>query len=97
MKEHNTNFYSLENIKETLESCKDFLDGEEVYYHIGALRYAYEEIERLNNIIYELENYLNNEQIEQGEYCDFLIKDKQIKVEDVLNRLKEIKGSDKDE
>lgn len=51
MKEHNTNFYSLENIKETLESCKDFLDGEEVYYHIGALRYAYEEIERLRNEI----------------------------------------------
>lgn len=60
MKEHNTNFYSLENIKKTLESCKDFLDGEEVYYHIGALRYAYEEIERLNNIIEELEIYLLN-------------------------------------
>lgn len=51
MNEHNTNFYSLENIKETLESCKDFLDGEEVYYHIGTLRYAYEEIERLRNEI----------------------------------------------
>ena len=49
------------------------------------------EIERLNNIIDELENYLNNEQIEQGEYCDFLIKDKQIKVENVLNKLKELK------
>lgn len=61
MKEHNTNFYSLENIKETLKSCEDFLDGEEVYYHIGALRFAYNEIERLNNIIDELEKWLKDE------------------------------------
>lgn len=61
MSEHNTNFYSLENIKETLKSCEDFLDGEEVYYHIGALRFAYDEIERLNNIICDLEYELETE------------------------------------
>lgn len=52
------------------------------------------EIERLNNIINELEKWLIDQQIEKGEYCDFLLVNKQIKVEEVLNRLKELKGSE---
>ena len=76
MKEHNTNFYSLENIKETLESCKDFLDGEEVYYHIGALRYAYEEIERLNNIIDELEKKMD---------INFVIKNEDLSGDQIID------------
>lgn len=79
MNEHNTNFYSLENIKETLESCKDFLDGEEVYYHIGTLRYAYEEIERLNNIIKNLDKmfeyyFLGNLKYDQNTVNTIYIK-----------------------
>lgn len=87
MKEHNTNFYSLENIKETLESCKDFLDGEEVYYHIGALRYAYEEIERLNNVIDKIEEMLDNP------YNQDCINQNN----DYLEKIKELRGRDKDE
>ena len=106
MKEHNTNFYSLENIKETLESCKDFLDGEEVYYHIGALRYAYDEVERLNNIIDELEEWLEEEQDRLARetshiYEDSLGKTRLVneniyeEVQKIKDKLKELKGSDK--
>lgn len=90
MKEHNTNFYSLENIKETLESCKDFLDGEEVYYHIGALRYAYEEIERLNNIINELESYLEQQYLEWKD-CETDVKFMAHEDKAILDKLKELK------
>lgn len=55
-----------------------------------------EEIERLNNIINELEKWLIKQQIEEGEYCDFLLENKQIKVEEVLDKIKELKGSDKE-
>ena len=56
MKEHNKNFYSLEEVERCLEVSKDFQDGEEIYYFIGALRYVYDENKRLNNIINELKN-----------------------------------------
>ena len=83
MNEHNTNFYSLENIKETLESCKDFLDGEEVYYHIGALRYAYEEIERLRNEIKKIS--------EQHIYTLDKLIETQTRIEKTIEYIKYIK------
>ena len=61
MSEHNKNFYSLEEVERCLESSKEFQDGEEIYYFIGALRYVYDENKRLNNIINELERLLNNQ------------------------------------
>ena len=51
MKEHNKNFYSLEELKRARDCYEGYQDGEEVYYFVGALRYACDEIERLNNII----------------------------------------------
>lgn len=54
MSEHNKNFYSLEELKRAKECYEDYQDGEEVYYFVGALRYACDEIERLNNDIKEL-------------------------------------------
>lgn len=47
-KEHNANFYSLQNVEQTLDSLKDFQDGEELYYHIGSLRYLYDKNSNLN-------------------------------------------------
>lgn len=54
------------------------------------------EIKRLNNIINELEKWLIKQQIEEGEFCDFLLESKQIKVEEVLDKLQELKGEDKE-
>ena len=42
MKEHNKNFYSLEELKRTIDCYDGYLDNEEVYYFIGALRFAYD-------------------------------------------------------
>ena len=48
MKEHNENFYSLEELKRERDCYEGYKDGEEVFYFVGALRYACDEIERLN-------------------------------------------------
>ena len=48
MNEHNKTYYSLEELKRARDCYEDYQDGEEVYYFVGALRYAYDEIERLN-------------------------------------------------
>lgn len=45
--EHNKNFYSLEELKRARDCYKDYQDGEEVYYFVGALRYACNEIDKL--------------------------------------------------
>ena len=99
MKEHNTNFYSLENIKETLESCKDFLDGEEVYYQIGALRYAYDEIERLNYKIKSIVYMCYESDMSYDEFKQVWVNafDKIYDPNDVEILEKELKGSDKNE
>lgn len=47
-----------------------------------------EEIERLNNIITELENHINS-------MCYETLKEKEI-MDCILNKLKELKGSDKE-
>ena len=61
MIEHNKNFYSLEELKRTRDSLEGYLDNEEVYYFVGVIRYACDEIERLNNIINELEKDIEKE------------------------------------
>lgn len=55
---HNTHFYSIQEVERCLKSTKEFEDGEQLFYFIGALRYVYDEnkkkdkeIDRLNNII----------------------------------------------
>lgn len=53
------------------------------------------ENERLNNIINELEKWLIEQQREEGEFCDFFLENKQIKVEEVLDKLKELKDDNK--
>ena len=67
MSEHNKNFYSLEEVERCLEASKDFQDGEEIYYFIGALRYVYDENKQLKsqlqqkeNIIKEVREYIKN-------------------------------------
>ena len=112
MIEHNKNFYSLEELKRTKDSLEGYLDNEEVYYFVGAIRYACDEIERLiislqaqeeltmkehikveklNNIINELENWLK----ERLEKLDIVGYDDDIfnGIEIVLDKLQEIKGS----
>lgn len=54
MKEHNKNFYSIEELKRARDCYEGYQDGEEVFYFVGALRYACDEIERLNK---ELNTY----------------------------------------
>ncbi|MBR3117573.1 MAG: hypothetical protein IKL65_00510 [Bacilli bacterium] len=86
MIEHNKNFYSLEELKRTRDNLEGYLDNEEVYYFVGAIRYACDEIERLNNIIKRLETDLYNMYITFGEFSE----------EYTENRIKELKGSDKE-
>lgn len=40
-------FYSLEELKRTIDCYDGYLDNEEVYYFIGALRFAYDYITNL--------------------------------------------------
>jgi len=65
---HNTHFYSIQEVERCLKSTEDFEDGEQLFYFIGALRYVYDEnkkkdkeIERLNNIINDLEKDIKSE------------------------------------
>lgn len=92
---HNTHFYSIQEVERCLKSTEEFEDGEQLFYFIGALRYVYDEnkkkdkeIERLNNIINELEKYMikeqtriviNNTDEDEFVYTDLLIKLKELK------------------
>ena len=89
MKEHNKNFYSLEELKRTRDSLEGYLDNEEVYYFVGTLRYACDEIERLNNVINELEKWLDKK-----EKLTFNSWNKGI--HEVQRKLQELKGSVKE-
>ena len=89
MKEHNKNFYSLEELKRTRDSLEGYLDNEEVYYFVGTLRYACDEIERLKNIINELEKWLDKK-----EKLTFNSWNKGI--HEVQSKLQELKGVDKE-
>ena len=87
MIEHNKNFYSLEELKRTKDSLEGYLDNEEVYYFVGAIRYACDEIERLNNIITELEKYIDED--------DWTSVNGEIAIRLIKLKLQELKGSDK--
>ena len=89
MKEHNKNFYSLEELKRTRDSLEGYLDNEEVYYFVGTLRYACDEIERLNNEIKTLlkENG-NKEKVIKAQ--DNIIKEVRAKLYDLNYKVKEI-------
>ena len=110
MIEHNKNFYSLEELERTRDSLKGYLDNEEVYYFVGAIRYACNEIERLNK---ELENLkkLNNANYQSFietnktiiELENWLAKEYisgcyeelyRIGLQDSYDKLQELKGSD---
>ena len=110
MIEHNKNFYSLEELKRTRDSLEGYLDNEEVYYFVGAIRYACDEIERLNkiieiknNIINKLEEFIEKE-IEL--YTIELTEENTNKLsivapirgvyKEIYNVLQELKGVDKD-
>ena len=56
------------------------------------VKYALEEIERLNNIINELEKYLN----EQVDYMTHHSIERMIAFDCCRNKLQELKGSDKE-
>lgn len=68
MKEHNKNFYSLEELKRTRDNLEGYLDNEEVYYFVGAIRYACDEIERLNNKVEELMTLYTTEREVKEDY-----------------------------
>lgn len=57
---HNTHFYSLEEVKRTLEATKEFEDGEQIYYFIGALRYLYDEFNKQQRVLDKIKDYINN-------------------------------------
>ena len=57
---------------------------------LGYIDKQEKEIERLNNIINELERWLNEEK--EATFYDY-----QFAIEDVLDKLRELKGSDKNE
>lgn len=61
MIERNKNFYSLEELKRVRDCYEGYQDGEEVFYFVSALRYACDEIERLNSIIKEQDKELELE------------------------------------
>jgi len=92
VKEHNKNFYSLEELKRARDCYEGYQDGEEVFYFVGALRYACEEIERLNNIINEFDKLI--EQYSKNDYY-YKYNGKYLKSE-IINDLKTIRGVDKE-
>lgn len=108
---HNTHFYSIQEVERCLKSTEDFEDGEQLFYFIGALRYVYDEnkkkdkeIERLNNIINEYENMKKEllDYIYHNEYCRFGHIDggEADEMRNILNRtdkLKELKESGNNE
>lgn len=44
---HNTHFYSIQEVERCLKSTEEFEDGEQLFYFIGALRYVYDENKKL--------------------------------------------------
>ena len=73
----------------TEEELEDLLSIGCCRYHEKIGKKAKKEIERLNNIINELEKWLVDEK-------EATIFDYHFAIEDVLDKLKELKGSDKE-
>ena len=73
MSEHDKTYYSLEELKRARDCYEGYQDKEEVYYFVGALRYACDEIERLNKENKELNkicarksHYIDKKDLEIG-------------------------------
>ena len=58
---HNTHFYSLEEAKRILETTKEFEDGEQIYYFIGALRYLYDEYNKQKEVLNKIKEELTGD------------------------------------
>ena len=97
MSEHDKNFYSLEELQRTRDNLEGYLDGEEVYYFVGTIRYAYDEIERLNNIINELEKWLKEQKDINDRTNSIIFNARGFEDKQVLNKLQELKDSDSNE
>ena len=97
----------IKQIKETLkyyETTKTEPTYCEELITTGKLKRTVEEIERLNNIINELEKYCNNEinegnkaleklsEIYNSSDTESYIKGQQVKCKHILNKLQELKG-----
>jgi len=93
MSEHDKNFYSLEELQRTRDNLEGYLDGEEVYYFVGTIRYACDEIERLNNIINKAIEYIEHEWFKR---CQLGITDRTFYECDMNNLLEILKGEDKE-
>lgn len=88
MIEHNKNFYSLEELKRTRDNLEGYLDNEEVYYFVGAIRYACDEIERLENIIKEerLENIIKEVRERLIKPSKFIERTGRLKLLEILDK-----------
>lgn len=91
-------FYSLEELKRTIDCYDGYLDNEEVYYFIGALRFAYDYITNLQTIEREyssllsenaeLENKITNLQ-EENERLKIQVSTKEkecMKLQEIINK-----------
>ena len=78
-------YFEIERLNKELKSLQDSYDIEEeqANYHIDLTDDLREEVDRLNNIINELEKWL----YERSEFTNF---------NNVIDKLQELKGSDKE-
>ena len=57
---HNTHFYSIQEVERCLKSTEEFEDGEQLFYFIGALRYVYDENKKKDKEILEMKHRIND-------------------------------------
>lgn len=93
MSEHNKNFYSLKEVERCLEASKEFQDGEEIYYFIGALRYVYDENKQLKSQLQQKENIIKELKKTELKYDALLViqENTQHRIEKQDERIKELK------
>ncbi len=85
LKEH---LYEIYKYKKSMQNLTYDIDIEHLLRTCKALDYSQKEIERLNNIINELEKWLKEE-------YEATVFDYHNAIEDVIDKLIELKGSDK--
>lgn len=93
LKEH---LYEIYKYKKSMKDLTYDMDIEHLLRTCKALDYSQKEIERLNNIIDEFEDWLGKQRIRNCEWDNFVIKDTRlgIPITYLLNKLKELKDSD---
>jgi len=91
MKEYNENFYSLEELKRARDCYDGYQDGEEVFYFVGALRYACDEIDRLKNNWEELKQIIKNYKYTNTCHCYSCNKEL---CDILLDKMKELEEND---